>query len=159
MLTRTSLGASRLGSKSWWLLVIALVGFMASRVTPAARPAASTTLIVTGTGFFVTSDGYVVTCAHVVDGVRDTRVIFQSKEYSARVVAADKTHDVAVLKIDARGLLPLPQPPGNTAEIGEQAHAVGFPLLDRLGSTAKMTAVRSPASRARATLRCSYWTF
>src|SRR6202790_4279218 len=58
-----------------------------------------------GSGFIVSSDGYILTNAHVVDGANVVTVKTTDKrEYRAKVVGADKQSDVAVLKIDAKNL-------------------------------------------------------
>jgi serine protease Do len=64
------------------------------------RPSASL-----GSGFIISSDGYVLTNAHVVDGANVVTVkLTDKREYKAKVVGADKQSDVAVLKIDAKDL-------------------------------------------------------
>lgn len=59
---------------------------------------------VTGTGFFVTNDGYFVTCHHVVDTA--TRIVLKAKNvrFAAELVKANKTNDLALLKVT--GVLP-----------------------------------------------------
>ncbi len=56
-----------------------------------------------GSGFIVSSDGYILTNAHVVDGANVVTVkLTDKREFRAKVVGADKQSDVAVLKIDAK---------------------------------------------------------
>src|ERR1700690_56780 len=58
-----------------------------------------------GSGFIVSSDGIVLTNAHVVDGAKEVTVkLIDHREFKAKVLGADKTSDIAVLKIDAKGL-------------------------------------------------------
>jgi serine protease Do len=58
-----------------------------------------------GSGFILTSDGYVMTNAHVVDGADEVIVTLTDKrELKARIIGADKRTDVAVVKIEATGL-------------------------------------------------------
>ncbi len=58
-----------------------------------------------GSGFIVSPDGYIMTNAHVVDGAAQVTVkLTDRREYSAKVIGADKRSDVAVLKIDVKGL-------------------------------------------------------
>ena len=58
-----------------------------------------------GSGFIVTADGLVLTNAHVVDGAKVVTVkLSDHREFKAKVLGADKSSDIAVLKIDAHGL-------------------------------------------------------
>ena len=59
-----------------------------------------------GSGVIISSDGYIVTNNHVVDGADELTVTLNenSKEYSARIIGADKTTDLALIKIDAKDL-------------------------------------------------------
>ncbi len=59
----------------------------------------------TGSGFIVSSDGYILTNAHVVEGTDEVTVkLVDRREYQAKVIGIDDRTDVAVIKIDARGL-------------------------------------------------------
>jgi serine protease Do len=58
-----------------------------------------------GSGFIVTSDGYILTNAHVVSGAAEVTVkLTNRREYSAKVIGVDKRSDVALIKISATGL-------------------------------------------------------
>ena len=59
-----------------------------------------------GSGVIVSADGYIVTNNHVVDGADELTVTLNenSKEYSARIIGADKATDLALIKIDAKNL-------------------------------------------------------
>ncbi|HXJ10164.1 MAG TPA: trypsin-like peptidase domain-containing protein, partial [Burkholderiales bacterium] len=58
-----------------------------------------------GSGFIVSPDGYILTNAHVVDGAKEVDVkLTDRREFVAKVVGADPKTDVALIKIDARGL-------------------------------------------------------
>ena len=59
-----------------------------------------------GSGVIISSDGYILTCAHVVSGASQITVTIGDTDYTATVVGEDDTSDVAVLKIDATGLTP-----------------------------------------------------
>jgi serine protease Do len=62
---------------------------------------------VLGSGFVVHEDGYLVTNAHVVEGVRRIKAVFSDgREFQARIISVDTNKDLAVLKIDAVGKLP-----------------------------------------------------
>lgn len=61
----------------------------------------------TGTGIVLTSDGYIVTNTHVLDGAKSVTVTTSDgTEYTGALVGADAVSDIAVLKIDAQGLHP-----------------------------------------------------
>jgi serine protease Do len=82
-----------------------------------------------GSGFIVSPDGYIVTNAHVVDGATEVTVkLTDRREFSAKVVGADKRTDIALIKIDAKNLpaLDLSAPPG--VRQGEWVIAIGSPF-------------------------------
>lgn len=82
-----------------------------------------------GSGFVITADGLVLTNAHVVDGAREVTVkLADHREFKARVLGADRSSDIAVLKIDAHAL-PTVQL-GNSDEIGvgDYVLAIGEPF-------------------------------
>ena len=58
-----------------------------------------------GSGFIISSDGYILTNAHVVDSASDVTVKLNDKrEFKAKVIGSDRRTDVAIVKIDAVGL-------------------------------------------------------
>jgi serine protease Do len=83
-----------------------------------------------GSGFVIHPQGYIVTNTHVIARSTDRTVTFAGgREYDARVVAADREHDVAVLKIDAgQPLKTLPFGRSADLMIGETVVAIGNPL-------------------------------
>ena len=61
-----------------------------------------------GTGIILTEDGYIVTNSHVVEGSCRARVtLWNDSEYDVALVGYDKRSDIAVLKINAKGLIPM----------------------------------------------------
>ncbi len=83
-----------------------------------------------GSGFIISSDGYILTNDHVVEDAREIKVtLFGGKHFDAGIVGTDKTSDIALLKIDADEPLPY-LVPGNSDDviIGEWAIAVGNPF-------------------------------
>jgi S1-C subfamily serine protease len=92
-----------------------------------------------GTGFVVTSDGYLVTCAHVVEGSTKIEVQLQGRSYPGQVTAFDKKHDLAVVRIAATNLPVLPLANSDAVELAQEVRAVGFPLSDVLGESVKIT--------------------
>lgn len=90
-----------------------------------------------GSGFIVSSDGYIATAAHVVNGAESVWVVLANKEeYEARIVAADSLSDVALLKIEgAEGLAVAELGESSTLLAGERVYAIGTPAsLDYAGS-------------------------
>jgi len=82
-----------------------------------------------GSGFIVSSDGYIVTNDHVIRNADEINVkLYDKKNYIARVVGRDPKTDVAVIKINASGLKPLKLGDSNKIKIGQWAVAVGNPF-------------------------------
>ena len=82
-----------------------------------------------GSGFILTSDGFIMTNAHVVDGAEQVLVTLTDKrEFTARIVGADKRTDVAVVKIEATGLPPVTLGDPNKLKVGEWVMAIGSPF-------------------------------
>jgi serine protease Do len=83
-----------------------------------------------GSGFIVSPDGYIITNAHVVDGASTVTVkLTDRREFTAKVIGADKRTDIALIKIDAKKALPAldlsnPAP----AQQGEWVIAIGSPF-------------------------------
>ena len=88
---------------------------------------------VTGSGFIISEDGYILTNYHVVEeankGKLDVTVILHDgTQYTAQIVAFEADNDVAVLKIDAEGLKPAVIGDSDSLRVGDTVYAVGNPL-------------------------------
>jgi len=82
-----------------------------------------------GSGFFLTSDGLIMTNAHVVEGADDLIVTLTDKrEYKAKIIGSDKRSDVALVKIDATGLPAVRTGDVNRLKVGEWVMAIGSPF-------------------------------
>lgn len=82
-----------------------------------------------GSGFILSSDGFVMTNAHVVDGADQVLVTLPDKrEFKARIVGSDKRSDVAVVKIEATGLPAVKIGDVNRLKVGEWVMAIGSPF-------------------------------
>ena len=82
-----------------------------------------------GSGVIISSDGYIVTNNHVVDGADELLVTLNdNKEYSARIIGADATTDLALIKIDAKNLPAIVIANSDQVKVGEWVLAVGNPL-------------------------------
>ena len=103
---------------------------------------------VSGTGFIVSSDGYILTNYHVIElaaqNSKDVNVILRDgTRYVASIVGYEKYNDVAVLKIDAEGLTPVTFGNSSSIAVGDLVYAVGNPLgeLDFSMSTGHVSAL------------------
>ena len=89
-----------------------------------------------GTGVVLTQDGYLITNAHVVAGAQSVRVILHdNRALPASLVGFDAVEDLAVLKVEAEGLVPAEFGDSNALRIGEPVAALG----DSLGYRATFT--------------------
>ena len=82
-----------------------------------------------GSGFVLSSDGFVMTNAHVVEGADEVIVTLTDKrEFKAKIIGSDKRSDVAVVKIDASGLTAVKIGDSNRMRVGEWVMAIGSPF-------------------------------
>ena len=82
-----------------------------------------------GSGVIISTDGYIVTNNHVVDGADELTVTLNdNKEYSARIIGTDKTTDLALIKISATSLPAMPIGDSDKLKVGEWVLAVGNPF-------------------------------
>jgi serine protease Do len=82
-----------------------------------------------GSGFIISADGIVLTNAHVVDGAREVTVkLTDRREFHAKVLGADPATDVAVLRIDAKGLPTVKLGDPARTRVGDWVVAIGSPF-------------------------------
>jgi len=83
-----------------------------------------------GSGVIITEDGYIVTNFHVVKGANQIEVILNNNKqsYSAKVIGSDPSTDLALLKIDAKGLQHIVLGNSDQVQVGEWVLAVGNPF-------------------------------
>jgi serine protease Do len=82
-----------------------------------------------GSGFILSSDGLVMTNAHVVDGADEVLVTLTDKrEFKAKIIGADKRTDVALVKIEASGLPAVRVGDVSRLRVGEWVMAIGSPF-------------------------------
>lgn len=89
--------------------------------------------VVSGTGFIITDDGYILTNYHVIEeaysnGYDVSVLTHDGTEYAAEVVGIEKENDIAVLKIDAVGLNAVTLGDSNEMKVGQTIYTVGNPL-------------------------------
>jgi serine protease Do len=82
-----------------------------------------------GSGFLISADGLVLTNAHVVDGAKEVTVkLSDHREYKAKVLGADKSSDIAVLRIDAHNLPTVTLGDSDKLGVGDYVLAIGEPF-------------------------------
>lgn len=92
--------------------------------TPPTVPESSS-----GSGFVLSEDGEIVTNEHVIDGASSVYVrLADGREFKARVLGSDKAGDIALLKIDAKGLKPVRIGNSDHVKPGQWAVAIGSPF-------------------------------
>lgn len=98
----------------------------------------------TGSGVIISSDGYIVTNNHVVDGADELTVtLTDNREFSAKIIGTDKTTDLALIKVEASNLPTLPIGDSDKLKVGEWVLAVGNPF--NLNSTVTAGVVSAKA--------------
>ncbi len=119
-----------------------LFGFdMDEGMTPRSMPSMGS-----GSGAIISDDGYIVTNNHVIDGADDITVSLSDKKtYKARLIAADPSSDLAVIKIEAKGLPFLLYGNSDDLKIGQWVLAVGYPLNLDATVTAGIVSAKSRA--------------
>ncbi len=82
-----------------------------------------------GSGFIITSDGYIVTNYHVVEGAKDIKVsTYDGGTYDAELIGYDAKNDIAVIKVDADNLTPVVLGDSDQMNVGDSVIAIGNPL-------------------------------
>ncbi|HTQ08788.1 MAG TPA: trypsin-like peptidase domain-containing protein, partial [Fimbriimonadaceae bacterium] len=82
-----------------------------------------------GSGVILSSDGLIVTNNHVVNGAADVQVrLYNKKSLPAKVLGTDSRYDIAVLKVNAKGLTPIELGDSTGLAVGQWVIAVGNPL-------------------------------
>ena len=82
-----------------------------------------------GSGFILTSDGYILTNYHVIENANSITVtLYNEESYTGTLVGGDEDSDVAVVKIDAQGLTPVVLGASSDLRVGEAVCAIGNPL-------------------------------
>lgn len=92
----------------------------------------------TGSGFFITKNGYLVTNAHVVEGGRRFDILTSTGKFEARLVKVDSETDLAVLKIDAT-VVPCAFSSKRKEKLGAEIFTMGFPQPGLQGFSPKVT--------------------
>ncbi|MBI3853860.1 MAG: trypsin-like peptidase domain-containing protein [Verrucomicrobia bacterium] len=93
-----------------------------------------------GSGFVLTPEGQLLTCAHVLEGQTNATVWIQSKRYVGRVVTMDTNLDLALITVDGAHdpFRPLPFASDTNYHMGQDAYTMGFPLAEVLGTAPRL---------------------
>lgn len=82
-----------------------------------------------GSGFIISSDGYILTNYHVVEGANSIKITTYSNEtYDAELIGYDESNDIAVLKVSAKDLTPVVLGDSDQLNVGDSVVAIGNPL-------------------------------
>ena len=103
-------------------------------------------LLTTGTGFFITEDGYLISNYHVVKDAAKVRLLTSAGLIDAKVVQVDAANDLALLKADGK-FSPLPISSSRSAQLGGTVATVGFPDIGLQGFAPKCWPTGEIASR------------
>lgn len=97
-----------------------------------------------GSGFIVSSEGLILTNAHVVDGADEVTVkLTDKREFKAKVLGMEKASDVAVLKINAKNLPVVTNGSANNVRVGDWVLAIGSPFGFENSATAGIVSAKS----------------
>lgn len=101
----------------------------------------------TGSGVIISSDGYIVTNNHVVEGADELTVTLNdNREFSAKIIGTDKTTDLALIKVDGKDLPTLTIGNSDDLKVGEWVIAVGSPFNLRSTVTAGIVSAKARGS-------------
>ena len=139
--------ASRRSSRSKWPVAVVLLLLVAGGWFGLSRGCGSGNLMQsssaydlmgTGTGFFISEDGWFITAAHVVAGSREIQLIIRGDAVPARLVRIDHANDVALLKADGQ-FAALPIAVQTDLRLGDSVFTIGFPMPGIQGQSPKLT--------------------
>ena len=89
----------------------------------------TTTAAASGSGFIISSNGYIITNYHVVeDANKITVTTYDNTQYVAELIGCDESNDIAVLKVDASNLTPVVIGDSDDMKVGDDVIAIGNPL-------------------------------
>lgn len=97
-----------------------------------------------GTGFFISNNGYIATCYHVIEDATEISIKGVNndfyKKYKASIVATDKVKDLAILKIDCSLDIPINYSiKWEASDVGQEVFTLGYPLKTTMGEEIKLT--------------------
>ena len=115
--------------------LLSKTGFQVVDVKSDSKPAA-----MQGSGFIITPDGHLLTCAHVVMDQPTATVWIGGQRYLGKVLVSDTNIDLAAVLIDGNHapFVPLSFSSGTNYSLGQDAYSMGFPLAEILGSSPRL---------------------
>ena len=117
--------------------------FFGQQPRPSVPRENSRPLVSTGSGFIISSDGYLLTNNHVVEDADEVKVsLGDRREYKAEIIGTDPRSDVAVLKIDAENLPTLKIGKSEKLRVGEWVVAIGSPFQLRFSVTSGIVSAK-----------------
>jgi serine protease Do len=94
-----------------------------------------------GSGFIVTPEGHILTCAHVVAGEKEATIWIKGERYEADVLVTDKERDLSIIKVKSlpeKGFRPLILGKNYQYSMGQEVFTMGFPLAAILGNEPRL---------------------
>ena len=117
--------------------------FFGQQPRPSIPRENSRPVVSTGSGFIISSDGYLLTNNHVVEDADEVKVsLGDRREYKAEIIGTDPRSDVAVLKIDAEDLPTLKIGKSEKLRVGEWVVAIGSPFQLRFSVTSGIVSAK-----------------
>jgi TPR repeat protein len=92
----------------------------------------------TATGFFITSDGYILTAYHAVGKSENVKVLYNRQQHKAKIIDKNESLDIALLKIDGNDFSHLTLS-SSTAQTGDGVFTMGYPQVSLQGTEPKFT--------------------
>ena len=107
----------------------------ASNNVPGMQSSSGTTTVASGSGFIISSDGYILTNYHVIETAYVNNLslmvyLSDGTSYKAQVIGYESSSDIAIIKIDATGLNPAVIGDSDNIKVGQTVYAVGNPFGD-----------------------------
>ena len=93
----------------------------------------------TSTAFAVSKDGFLLTCAHCVNGASEVQVSIDGQDVIAKIIELDVDRDLALLKVDRKNLNVIPLGKERKLLLAQDVRAIGYPLSTVLGESVKIT--------------------
>lgn len=133
LVTNSTMGADVMSAEAIYEMACEQVVGVTTEITSYNIFGQQVSGVVSGTGFIITDDGYILTNYHVIeeayeDGYDIAVLTHDGTEYAAEVVGVESENDLAVLKIDAVGLNAVSLGDSNEMKVGQTIYTVGNPL-------------------------------